>query len=83
MSLFREYPSFDAIDSGNRVPGRDADKGDFGLLLKELQEAFKPHGYILSAAIATGRYVFERAYDIPTLNKYLGKAILYIKYFSV
>lgn len=39
--------------------------------MKELHTAFAPHGYVLSAAVAAGKYNIDLAYDIPALNSYL------------
>ena len=60
-----------ASGDADRKPGRDEDKRDFITLLKELHDALKPHGYLLTAAVSAGQPTIDRAYDIPELNKYL------------
>ena len=71
LDLDWEYPAMAAIAGVDRVPGRDQDKQDFVLLVKELREAFQPFGYILSCAVSAGQPTIDRGYDVPQLNKYL------------
>ena len=56
---------------GNCNAGSHNDKRNFGLLVKELNIAFKPKGFILSAAVAAGKSKIDAAYDVPILSKYL------------
>lgn len=67
----REYPAFSGVKDGDRRPGRVEDKHNYVTLLKELKEAFKSHGFILTAAVAAGHEQMERSYDMPALSKYL------------
>src|SRR5699024_9626978 len=55
----------------DRTPGRDQDKQDFISLIRELHQALKPRGYLLSAAVAAGKATIDRAYDALQLSKYL------------
>lgn len=41
-----------------------------------MSEAFKPHGYILSAAIGSERETISSAYDLPKLNQHLDLVYL-------
>jgi len=67
-----EYPGTTSVGSGDRKPGNPEDKQNYVHLLQELSEAFKPHGFLLSAAVAAGTGEADKAYDIPNgLNKYL------------
>lgn len=60
-----------ASGDADRKPGRDEDKHDYISLLRELHDAFKPHGYLLTVAVSAGKPTIDRAYDIPEMNKYL------------
>ncbi|OTF83884.1 mite allergen-like protein (Chitinase-like) [Euroglyphus maynei] len=71
ISLFREYPAMQASGDSDRKPGRTEDKEDYINLLRELHEAFRPHGYALSAAVSAGKPTIDRAYNIPEMSKYL------------
>lgn len=71
LDLDWEYPAFSGVKDGDRRPGRAEDKHDYVTLLKELKEAFKSHGFILTAAVAAGHEQMERSYDMPALSKYL------------
>jgi chitinase len=59
-----EYPS-------NRGGDKTVDKENFIALLKELKEAFEPHGYLLTAAFSPGKKTIDSAYLIPQLNELL------------
>ena len=60
-----------AAGDANRKPGVDADKENYIELLKELKEAFEPHGYLLTAAVSAGKPTIDRAYNVPEMSKYL------------
>ena len=51
--------------------GDPKDKQYFIELVKELQTAFKPHGYVLSAAVSAGKPTVDIAYDVKQLNDLL------------
>lgn len=53
--------------------GKPQDKANFALLLKELKEAFIPHGYLLTSAVSAGKWFIDPAYDIPEISKYFLK----------
>ena len=36
-----------------------------------MSEAFKPKGYLVSAAVSAGKTTIDDAYDVPTLGQYL------------
>lgn len=40
-------------------------------LIKDLSEAFKPKGYILSAAVAAAEFSMSQSYNVKMLSKYL------------
>lgn len=50
--------------------GKIEEKEGFAALVKELHEAFKPEGYLLSAAVSPSKKVIDAGYDIPSLNKH-------------
>ena len=56
---------------GNCNVGSHDDKRNFGLLVKELNVAFKPKGFVISAAVAAGTSKIDAAYDVPILSQYL------------
>ncbi|XP_033336669.2 putative chitinase 2 [Megalopta genalis] len=51
--------------------GIPEDKENFVLLVKELKEAFRGPGYILTAAINSNTILIDAGYDIPEMSKYL------------
>ncbi|CAH2056353.1 unnamed protein product, partial [Iphiclides podalirius] len=72
---FLEKYQFDGIDMHWKYPslrdGKPQDKANFISLMKELTEAFKPNGYILSASVVALKFSIDIAYDLPELNKYV------------
>ncbi|CAK1593264.1 unnamed protein product [Parnassius mnemosyne] len=72
---FLHTHKFDGIDMHWKYPtvrdGKPEDKVNFITLMKELKEAFKPHGYILTTAISGIKYYMDTAYDLPQLNQYI------------
>ncbi|KAK7070518.1 Cht3p [Halocaridina rubra] len=65
LDLDWEYPG--ASDRG----GRWADKANFADLVEELATAFKPHGWILSAAVSPAKFRVNEGYDVPRLAQHL------------
>ena len=51
--------------------GPPSDKAGFTALTKELSDAFRPKGLLLSAAVSPSKAVMDKGYDIPRLAKYL------------
>lgn len=51
--------------------GPASDKEAFANLVKELSDAFKPRGLLLSSAVSPSKRVIDAGYDVPTLAKYL------------
>lgn len=39
--------------------------------MRELKEAFRPKGYLLSAAVSPSKTVIDAGYDVPVLGQYL------------
>ena len=62
---------FQCYFKGNCNAGPASDKINFGLWAKELSTAFKPKGYLLSAAVSAGKPTIDQAYDVRTLGQYL------------
>ena len=60
-----------AKGDADRKPGDPTDKEHDIALLRELHQAFQPHGFILTTAVSAGKTVIDRAYDVPEMNKYI------------
>ena len=41
------------------------------MFARELSDAFKEKGLLLSAAVSAGKSTIEKAYDVPVLGQYL------------
>ena len=48
-----------------------SDKNNFADWVKELSDAFKPEGLLLTAAVSPSAKVINEAYNIPALSRYL------------
>ncbi|XP_068222684.1 probable chitinase 10 isoform X2 [Palaemon carinicauda] len=68
LDLDWEYPVCWQVDCKK---GPKSDKENFALWVKELKEAFEPHGLLLSAAVSPSKKVIDEGYDVPMLNRYL------------
>ena len=66
LDLDWEYPKCWQVDCSK---GPDSDKENFALWVKELKEAFKPKGYLLSAAVSPSKKVMDVGYDIPSIAR--------------
>ncbi|XP_028167467.1 probable chitinase 2 [Ostrinia furnacalis] len=75
VMVFLDQYKFDGLDLDWEYParrdGRPEDKANYVALVKELSEAFKPRGYILTAALGAGKDTMDAAYDLPKLSRYL------------
>jgi chitinase len=60
-----------AVGGQDRTPGNPTDKQNFIKLIRELHNAFKPHGFVLSAATSAGKSTIDKAYNLTEMNKYL------------
>ncbi|KAL4717875.1 hypothetical protein ACJJTC_005720 [Scirpophaga incertulas] len=74
MAFLDKY-NFDGLDLDWEYParrdGRPEDKANYVALVRELNEAFKPRGYILTAALGAGKDTMDAAYDLAKLSRYL------------
>lgn len=68
LDLDWEYPKCWQV---NCNLGPASDKQNFALLMKELKEAFAPHGFLLTAAVSPSKMVIDQAYDVTAMNQYL------------
>ena len=62
-NLSWEYP-------GSRENSRESDILYYVLLIRELKNAFKTRGLLLSAAVPAGLENIKRGFNITELNKY-------------
>ncbi|XP_013185489.1 probable chitinase 2 [Amyelois transitella] len=74
LSFLNKY-KFDGLDLDWEYPakrgGVEQDKNNYVSLVKELKEAFRDHGYILTAAFGAGKSTMDVAYDLPRLSQHL------------
>ena len=50
--------------------GHADEKEFFAKFVKELSEAFKPRGWLLSSAVSPSKTVIDAGYEVPTLSTY-------------
>lgn len=62
------YPHLLQVDCNK---GPHSDKQAFADFVKELHEAFKPKGWLLSSAVSPSKRVIDAGYDVSTLSRYL------------
>lgn len=68
LDLDWEYPKCWQV---NCNAGPDSDKESFGLFVRELHQAFKPHRLLLSAAVSPSKQVINAGYDVKALAESL------------
>lgn len=68
LDLDWEYPKCWQVNCNS---GPQSDKQGFTALVAELSAAFKPKGYLLSAAVSPSKTVIDAGYDVPSLNRHL------------
>ena len=66
MEFDWEYPVCWQMDCSIGNPN---DRENFSQLIRELGQAFKQRGLILSVAVSSSSQVINRAYDIPSLSE--------------
>lgn len=69
LAFIKKY-NFDGLDLDYEFPDA-ADKIPFGKWVKELKDAFVPHGYELTAAISAADTKIRTGLDVPVLSQYL------------
>ncbi|KAK9881823.1 hypothetical protein WA026_017335 [Henosepilachna vigintioctopunctata] len=75
---FIEKHNFDGLDLDWEYPkcwqveckkGPDSDKPAFAAWVKELRQAFRPKGLLLSAAVSPSKTVIDAGYDVPSIGR--------------
>ena len=66
LDLDWEYPACWQVECKAE---RASDKQAFSLWVKELKEAFKPYGLLLSAAVSPSKKVIDMGYDVPSVSR--------------
>ncbi|EDW76228.2 uncharacterized protein Dwil_GK14769 [Drosophila willistoni] len=67
LDLDWEYPVCWQVDCAKGSP---AEKQGFAALVRELSDAFRPRGLLLSAAVSPSKTVIDAGYDVPKLSRY-------------
>ncbi|XP_018794816.1 PREDICTED: probable chitinase 3 [Bactrocera latifrons] len=67
LDLDWEYPVCWQVDCTKGTPD---EKGAFTALVRELSQAFKPKGLLLSSAVSPNKKVIDAGYDVATLSYY-------------
>ncbi|EDW63456.2 uncharacterized protein Dvir_GJ13003 [Drosophila virilis] len=67
LDLDWEYPVCWQVDCAKGSP---AEKQGFAALVRELSDAFRPRGLLLSAAVSPSKTVIDAGYDVPQLARY-------------
>ncbi|KAM7354055.1 chitinase 10 [Cochliomyia hominivorax] len=67
LDLDWEYPVCWQTDCNKGMPD---EKEGFTALVRELSEAFKPKGLLLSTAVSPSKKIIDAGYDVPQLSKY-------------
>lgn len=67
LDLDWEYPVCWQVDCKKGFPD---EKEGFTALVRELSEAFKPKGLLLSTAVSPSKTVIDAGYDVPQLSRY-------------
>ncbi|CAG9856716.1 unnamed protein product [Phyllotreta striolata] len=68
LDLDWEYPKCWQVDCKK---GPDSDKPAFAQFVKELKDAFRPRGYLLSSAVSPSKTVIDAGYDVPIIAENL------------
>lgn len=69
LDLDWEYPVCWQVEC---TKGHADEKEHFAELVRELSEAFRPRGWLLSSAVSPSKVVIDAGYDVPTLSKYFS-----------
>ncbi|XP_017486088.1 PREDICTED: probable chitinase 3 [Rhagoletis zephyria] len=67
LDLDWEYPVCWQVDCKK---GTSDEKDAFTALVRELSQAFKPQGLLLSSAVSPNKKVIDAGYDVPSLSRY-------------
>ncbi|KAJ8920078.1 hypothetical protein NQ315_011732 [Exocentrus adspersus] len=67
LDLDWEYPKCWQVDCNK---GPESDKEGFAALVRELSDAFKPKGLLLSSAVSPSKAVIDAGYDVLVLSQY-------------
>lgn len=79
VSEFIEKWNFDGLDLDYEYPvcvqvdcskGHPDEKRDFAVFVRELSEAFRPRGWLLSSAVSPSKTVIDAGYEVATLSEY-------------
>lgn len=72
LEMLQKY-NFDGLDLAWEFPstrgGRQDDKRNFAILLREIKETLSPHNLMLTAALSAQKFTIDSGYDVASISQ--------------